>query len=263
MSEDEIKEWINDNLLTKQEVMDNFKISSVNFDNYVRRSKLKPFIKKGPRINLYLKREVENFLENTSSNQWSTIKLNRKKQIKKITFADIDASNTELQEVLTNIITKHAKSAVTGHIQVSDIKNEPQCGKRTDYSFSKEDINNLEFQKYIKATLIQKSKGISDKELSKIVVDTSYTYSDLKKINLSCYESENEFVSNADENEKREFINFLNQPVTFSELVKEIKSYVRLNFLDPKGEHSERTKKLIKANGFKNPDDFLNEYIYK
>src|SRR5699024_8250858 len=104
MRENEIKEWISHNLLTKQEVMDQFKISSVNFDNYVRRSKFEPFIKKGPKINLYLKRDVENFLENTASNQMSTIKVNRKNQVKKIIFDDIDASNTELQKILNNII---------------------------------------------------------------------------------------------------------------------------------------------------------------
>lgn len=263
MRENEIKEWISHNLLTKQEVMDQFKISSVNFDNYVRRSKFEPFIKKGPKINLYLKRDVENFLENTASNQMSTIKVNRKNQVKKIIFDDIDASNTELQKILNNIIIKHSKSAVTGHIQVTDIKGTAPYGKRTDYSFSKEDINNLEFQKYIKAALIQKSKSISDKELSKIQVDTSNAYSDYNKINLTFYERDNKFVSNTDKNENREYKNFLNQPVTFSELVKEIQSYIRLNFADPKGEHLERTKKLIRANGFNNPDDFLNEYIYK
>lgn len=263
MNEKEIKEWIEVNLMTKHEVMEQYNISSSRFDNYVRREKIEPFIKKGPRINLYLKHEVENFLENNSTNQKSTIKVNRKNQIKKINFADIDAYNIELQELLKNIINKHAKSSVTGHIQVTDIKDIVSNGKRTDYSFSKEDINNQEFQKYIKAALIQKSKGMSDKELTKIVVDTSYTYSDLKNISLNCYENDNETVSNTDKNENREYKNFCNQPVNFSEFVKEIKTYVRLNFADPKGEHSERIKKLIKANGFNNPDDFLNEYIYK
>lgn len=263
MNEQEIKVWIEKNLMTKHEVMEQYNISSSRFDNYVRREKIEPFIKKGPRINLYLKHEVENFLENTSSNQTSTIKVNRKNQIKKIIFDDIDSSNTELQEILNNIIIKHAKSSVTGHIQVTDIKDITSYGKRTDYSFSKEDINNLEFQKYIKAALIQKSNGMSDKELTKIVVDTSYTYSDLKNINLSCYENDNETVSNTDKNENRVYKNFRNQPVNFSEFVKEIKTYVSLNFADPKGEHSERIKKLIKENGINNPDEFLKNYIYK
>lgn len=74
MNENEIKLWIDNNLLTKQEVIDQFKINSINFDNYVRRSKIKPFIKKGPRINLYLKREVKNFLENNISNQKGILK---------------------------------------------------------------------------------------------------------------------------------------------------------------------------------------------
>lgn len=263
MNEKEIKEWIEVNLMTKHEIMEQYNVSSSRFDNYVRREKIEPFIKKGPRINLYLKHEVENYLENNFANQKSTIKVNRNNQIKKINFADIDAYNMELQDILNNIIIKHAKSSVTGHIQVTDIKDNSTYGKRTDYSFSKEDTNNLEFQRYLKAALIQKSKGMSDKELTKIVVDTSYTYSDLNNINLSCYENDNQTVSNTDKNQNREYKNFRNQPVNFSELVKEIKTYVRLNFADPKGEHSERTKKLIKENGFNNPDNFLNKYIYK
>lgn len=86
MNEKEIKEWIEVNLMTKHEVMEQYNISSVNFDNYVRRSKLKPFIKKGPRINLYLKHEVENFLENNSTNQ------NKKNSI-----GNIDDSNSDLK----------------------------------------------------------------------------------------------------------------------------------------------------------------------
>src|SRR5699024_7256603 len=101
---------------------DQFQINSVNFDNYVRRSKLKPFIKKGPRINLYLKREVKNFLENNTSNQKGIIKVTKNNQVKQIKFDDIDASNTELQAILKQIINKHAISPVTGHIQVFDEK---------------------------------------------------------------------------------------------------------------------------------------------
>lgn len=82
MNENEIKEWIQSNLLTKNEILERYEVKSASFDNYVTRGKIKPFIKKGPRINLYLKHEVENFLENTSSKQ------NNKNSIKTLESTD-------------------------------------------------------------------------------------------------------------------------------------------------------------------------------
>lgn len=62
MNEQEIKHFIQNKLVTKHEALEQFNITSAAFDNYVRRSKFEPFVKKGPRINLYLKREIEDFM---------------------------------------------------------------------------------------------------------------------------------------------------------------------------------------------------------
>lgn len=58
---EEIRKWIQDNLLTKNEVLTKYNIKSSSFDNYITRGKIKPFIKKGSRINLYLKSDLDNF----------------------------------------------------------------------------------------------------------------------------------------------------------------------------------------------------------
>lgn len=71
MNEQEIKEFIKNNLLTKHEALEQFNITSAAFDNYVRRSKFEPFIKKGPRINLYLKREIEQSLKSINNSKWN------------------------------------------------------------------------------------------------------------------------------------------------------------------------------------------------
>jgi len=67
LNREELKQWIDENLLTKQEIIHYYNITSVSFDNYVRRDKVKAFIKKGPRFNLYLKSDVEAFLNENIS----------------------------------------------------------------------------------------------------------------------------------------------------------------------------------------------------
>lgn len=192
---EEIRKWIQDNLLTKNEVITKYNIKSSSFDNYITRSKIKPFIKKGSRINLYLKSDLDNFFSeiDISDNSSKTkIRVNRKKEIKTIIFGDSDAINNDLQEILNNIIESYAVKPVTGHIEISDVSNNPTTGKRTDYSFSKEDIRNVEFQKYIKAALIQETTDLKDKELAKIIDDTSYNYDYLNTIDLSSFQNKKE-----------------------------------------------------------------------
>lgn len=50
MNEHEIKEWIQSNLLTKNEILERYEVKSPSFDNYVTRGKIKPFIKKAQEL---------------------------------------------------------------------------------------------------------------------------------------------------------------------------------------------------------------------
>ncbi|HHX0046030.1 hypothetical protein L6D11_13995 [Staphylococcus aureus] len=54
----ELKDWINNNLLVKQEVLKEYGIKTSLFDVMVARHKITPFLRKG-RMNLYLRSEVE------------------------------------------------------------------------------------------------------------------------------------------------------------------------------------------------------------
>lgn len=80
MKEKKIKDWINSNLFTKNEVIKKYNITSANFDNYIRRGKIKPFIKKSPRINLYLRKDIELFLERSKSTRKTNINDYRRKE---------------------------------------------------------------------------------------------------------------------------------------------------------------------------------------
>lgn len=110
MNEHEIKEWIQSNLLTKNEILERYEVKSPSFDNYVTRGKIKPFIKKGPRINLYLKYEVENFLENTSS-----------KQNKKNSIGNIDDSNSDLK-IKLSFVDYFLNKTISSHEKNGEIK---------------------------------------------------------------------------------------------------------------------------------------------
>lgn len=269
MNELEIKDFIQNNLLTKHEALKEFNITSTAFDNYVRRSKFEPFIKKGPRINLYLKQDLERFFsENTlySSSGQTEIKVTRKKQIKTIRFGKIDAVNNNLQDTLKNIIERYALAPVSSHIEVSDVSNNTTEGKRTEYSFSKEDIKNIELQKYIKATLVQLSTDLTDKELAKAIDNNSFTYDYLSSINLNDFKKEKPLTEESQviSGNKLRTYNFLGQNYTFTEFIYAIKNYLRCSLPDPKGQQLDIiVKSAIRKNGFEDPDAFLNKYIWK
>lgn len=57
-NKEQLKNWINKNLLVKKEVIEAYDINASLFDVLVARGKLIPFLRKG-RMNLYLKSEVE------------------------------------------------------------------------------------------------------------------------------------------------------------------------------------------------------------
>lgn len=321
MNEQEIKDFINNNLLAKNEILEQFNVSSTTFDNYVRRSKIKPFIKKGPRVNLYLKSDMEQHfdsLERSTISLKTKVKLDKKRQIKKVIFDEKDISNKELQQMLNEIIDTQSKGVVSKNV-IS--KTKAIC----DVAFDKTDINNEDLQRYIKALLLQKSIGVSEDELAKFANETSDTYKNLKTVNfrefidnqnieefikftdmgveqtlglkefleygnpnehpidktkidqseLSRIVKENgfedalafiktkSFTSSNDEKQVfKNYKDFLGRSVTFTEFITEIKTYLRWNFADPKGEHLKITKSLIKENGFDNPNEFLDKYIF-
>lgn len=63
MNEEQIQTWINDNLLSRGEIVDKYDVKPSYVDVAISRGKIKPFIKKGSRIALYLKRDVDSYLK--------------------------------------------------------------------------------------------------------------------------------------------------------------------------------------------------------
>lgn len=57
------KEWLNNNLMVKNDIIDEFEVNPSYFDVSVNRGKLNPYLKKG-RTNMYLRRDVLDFVRN-------------------------------------------------------------------------------------------------------------------------------------------------------------------------------------------------------
>lgn len=69
MSDNEIKEWIENNTLIRSEIVEIYEIKPAALDAMIARGKIKPFVKKGARTNLYLKKDIENYLK-TKNKKW-------------------------------------------------------------------------------------------------------------------------------------------------------------------------------------------------
>lgn len=57
------KEWLNNNLMVKNDIIDEFEMNPSYFDVSVNRGKLSPYLKKG-RTNMYLRKDVLDFVRN-------------------------------------------------------------------------------------------------------------------------------------------------------------------------------------------------------
>lgn len=73
MNKEQTKQWIEENLLVKSEILEKYHINSSYFDVSVSRFKLKPFVRKG-NYNMYLKEDVEQFLK---KNEKTTLNIKR------------------------------------------------------------------------------------------------------------------------------------------------------------------------------------------
>ncbi|HFE4994846.1 TPA: hypothetical protein ACF89A_002690 [Staphylococcus aureus] len=62
MEQEQVKEWINQNLMIRSEIIEEFNVKPSYLDVAISRGKIKPFIKKGARTALYLREEVESYL---------------------------------------------------------------------------------------------------------------------------------------------------------------------------------------------------------
>ncbi|NDQ74006.1 hypothetical protein GZ159_09505 [Staphylococcus aureus] len=62
MEQEKVKDWINQNLMIRSEIVEEFNVKPSYIDVAISRGKIKPFIKKGTRTALYLRSDVENYL---------------------------------------------------------------------------------------------------------------------------------------------------------------------------------------------------------
>lgn len=62
MEQEQVRDWINQNLMIRSEIVKEFKVKPSYLDVAISRGKIKPFIKKGARTALYLRVDVENYL---------------------------------------------------------------------------------------------------------------------------------------------------------------------------------------------------------
>ncbi len=61
---------------------------------------------------------------------------------------------------------------------------------------------------------------------------------------------------------KKDFISPFNHNTDIRGFIKDIKSYLFTRGVDPKGEAENYIKKIIRENGFDDPDTFLKKYIF-
>ncbi|HGO3551109.1 TPA: hypothetical protein ACK02A_002871 [Staphylococcus aureus] len=62
MEQEQVRDWINQNLMIRSEIVEEFNVKPSYLDVAIYRGKIKPFIKKGARTALYLRADVENYL---------------------------------------------------------------------------------------------------------------------------------------------------------------------------------------------------------
>ncbi|MDG0844466.1 hypothetical protein M4L39_13690 [Staphylococcus equorum] len=62
---------------------------------------------------------------------------------------------------------------------------------------------------------------------------------------------------------RNDFISPFNNSTDIKGFIKDIKTYLMMNFADPKGESLDYIKDIIKNNGIDNPDTFLKKFIFK
>lgn len=58
-----MKKWIEENTLIRSEITEKYNVKPSALDAMIARGKIKPFVKKGARTNLYLKSDVEAYLK--------------------------------------------------------------------------------------------------------------------------------------------------------------------------------------------------------
>ncbi|MGW7813704.1 hypothetical protein ACWEUB_12840 [Staphylococcus xylosus] len=61
---------------------------------------------------------------------------------------------------------------------------------------------------------------------------------------------------------RKDFISPFNHNTDIRGFIQDIKKYLLLNLIDPKGEAENYMKSIIVKNGIDNPDVFLKKYIY-
>ena len=61
---------------------------------------------------------------------------------------------------------------------------------------------------------------------------------------------------------RKDFISPFNHNTDIRGFIQDIKKYLLLNLIDPKGEAENYMKSIIEKNGIDNPDVFLKKYIY-
>ncbi|MFS5032846.1 hypothetical protein SON50_13515 [Staphylococcus aureus] len=61
---------------------------------------------------------------------------------------------------------------------------------------------------------------------------------------------------------KKDFISPFNHATDLRGFIKDIKSYFRINCVDPKGEAKVFIKSIIRNNGIDDPDLFIRKYIF-
>lgn len=62
---------------------------------------------------------------------------------------------------------------------------------------------------------------------------------------------------------RNDFISPFNNSTDIKGFIKDIKTYLMMNFADPKGESLDYIKDIIKNNDIDNPDTFLKKFIFK
>lgn len=62
---------------------------------------------------------------------------------------------------------------------------------------------------------------------------------------------------------RNDFISPFNNSTDIKGFIKDIKTYLMMNFADPKGESVDYIKDIIKNNGIDNTDTFLKKFIFK
>lgn len=61
---------------------------------------------------------------------------------------------------------------------------------------------------------------------------------------------------------KTDFISPLYQTTDIIGFIQDIKKYLRMNCVDPKGEVVDHIKSIIRKNGIDDPDLFIKKYIF-